>query len=218
MDTEVESMVTVPIHQASSSVPPLSTPVIDLTPPKSLRDLPNKIDETVRQAVKEAVQIALQATLKERFRDLSEAEMKEILQDWMFESGIYRSQPEHVALYEALKASIDRDNRDEFLAENDKSRKRRPPQSSAWKTSDTREAPSSSSKQKSAPHSEQPVDEVPIPDDVNISDSEDTDTAHLPKIKDRLDWLKPVPEEDRPATQEPDWVIPPNDLPEAENN
>ncbi|GJR73906.1 retrovirus-related pol polyprotein from transposon TNT 1-94 [Tanacetum coccineum] len=34
METEFESMVTIPIHQASSSVPPLSTPVIDLTPPK----------------------------------------------------------------------------------------------------------------------------------------------------------------------------------------
>ncbi|GKE81987.1 hypothetical protein Tco_1551987, partial [Tanacetum coccineum] len=34
VETEVESMVTVPIHQASSSVPPLSTPIIDLTPPK----------------------------------------------------------------------------------------------------------------------------------------------------------------------------------------
>ncbi|GJS23867.1 retrovirus-related pol polyprotein from transposon TNT 1-94 [Tanacetum coccineum] len=34
METKVESMVTVPIHQASSSVPPLSTPVIDITPPK----------------------------------------------------------------------------------------------------------------------------------------------------------------------------------------
>ncbi|GKC71824.1 hypothetical protein Tco_1117707, partial [Tanacetum coccineum] len=33
MDTEVKSMVTVLIHQASSSVLPLSTPVIDLTPP-----------------------------------------------------------------------------------------------------------------------------------------------------------------------------------------
>nr|GEW91135.1 hypothetical protein [Tanacetum cinerariifolium] len=34
METEVESIVTVPIHQASSSVPPLSIHVIDLTPPK----------------------------------------------------------------------------------------------------------------------------------------------------------------------------------------
>ncbi|GKE30572.1 hypothetical protein Tco_1445956 [Tanacetum coccineum] len=34
METEVESMVTVPIQQVSSSAPPLSTPVIDLTSPK----------------------------------------------------------------------------------------------------------------------------------------------------------------------------------------
>ncbi|GKC30380.1 hypothetical protein Tco_1037674 [Tanacetum coccineum] len=31
METEVESMVTIPIHQASLTVPPLSIPVIDLT-------------------------------------------------------------------------------------------------------------------------------------------------------------------------------------------
>ncbi|GJV87269.1 hypothetical protein Tco_1531207 [Tanacetum coccineum] len=151
METKVESMVTVPIHQASSSVPPLSTPVIDLTPPKpvsstiqepvftpttetttttlpppppqqqsttdpalasrvsaleticanfekrhklqdktvqglssrvftlELLDLPHNIDQTVNEVVKEAVQTALQAPLQERFKDLSEADMKEIL-------------------------------------------------------------------------------------------------------------------------------------------
>ncbi|GKA93089.1 hypothetical protein Tco_0815075 [Tanacetum coccineum] len=41
----------------------------------------------------------------------------------------------------------------------------------------------SSSKQKSIPHSEQPIEDMPMPDDMNISDSEDTDTAHLPNIK-----------------------------------
>ncbi|GKG44688.1 hypothetical protein Tco_0486126, partial [Tanacetum coccineum] len=60
--------------------------------------------------------------------------------------------------------------------------------------------------------------DVPIPDNVNVSDSEDSDTAHLPKLKTRPDWLKPIPEEDRPTTPEPDWVIPPNDLPEPKNN
>ncbi|GJY76032.1 hypothetical protein Tco_0481148 [Tanacetum coccineum] len=39
VDTEVKSMVTVPIHQASSSVPPLSIPVIDLSPPKPHSEL-----------------------------------------------------------------------------------------------------------------------------------------------------------------------------------
>nr|GEX53491.1 retrovirus-related Pol polyprotein from transposon TNT 1-94 [Tanacetum cinerariifolium] len=162
MDAEVMSMVTVPIHQASTSVPPLSTPIIDL----------------------------------DRFRELPEADMKEILHQRMFKSGSCKSLPEHVALFEALEASMERENRDEFLAEKDKSRKRRcddqdppplpnsnlnkkkihdsdalgikqppAPQSSAWKMSDIREAPSSSSKQQPTPHSKLPVEDVPIPDD-----------------------------------------------------
>ncbi|GKG56456.1 hypothetical protein Tco_0579780, partial [Tanacetum coccineum] len=45
---------------------------------------------------------------------------------------------------------------------------------SAWKTSDTRKAPSSSSKQKTIPQFEQLVEDVPVQDDVNISDTEDT--------------------------------------------
>ncbi|GKF77396.1 hypothetical protein Tco_0229866, partial [Tanacetum coccineum] len=90
-----------------------------------LRDLPHKIDEAVRESVKEAVHVALQAPLRDRFRELPEADMKEILHQRMFETGTYKSLPEHVALYEALEASMERANRDEFLAEKDKSRKRR---------------------------------------------------------------------------------------------
>ncbi|GKF71180.1 hypothetical protein Tco_0207294, partial [Tanacetum coccineum] len=89
-----------------------------------LRDLPHKIDQTVNEVVKEAVQTALQAPLLDRFKDLSEADMKEILHQRMFESGSYKSLPEHVALYEALEASMEHENGDEFLAEKDKSRKR----------------------------------------------------------------------------------------------
>ncbi|GJT93357.1 hypothetical protein Tco_1082202 [Tanacetum coccineum] len=97
----------------------------------------------------------------------------------MFESGTYKSLPKHVALFKALEASMERAQRDEFLAEKDKSHKRQrddqdppppPPDSNtskkrrhtsdasgssqppaphlfAWKTTDAREDPSSSSKQ-----------------------------------------------------------------------
>nr|GEX55327.1 hypothetical protein [Tanacetum cinerariifolium] len=215
-----------------------------------LRDLPHKINQTVSALVKEAVRIALQASLRDRFRELPEANMKEILHQRMFESGSYKSLPKHVALYEALEASMEQANRDEFFAEKDKSRKRRhddqdpppplpdsdpskkrrhdsgasgstqppAPQSLAWKMSNTRETPSSSSRKKSTSHSEQPIKDVPIPDDVNISDFKDTDIAYLPKIKTKTYWMKPVPEEDRPTTPKPDWVIPSNELPEPENN
>ncbi|GKG12335.1 hypothetical protein Tco_0346572, partial [Tanacetum coccineum] len=48
------------------------------------------------------------------------------------------------------------------------------------------------------------VDDVPIPDDVCTSDTKDIDAAHLPKIQTRPDWLKPVPDEERPETPELD--------------
>ncbi|GKC30575.1 hypothetical protein Tco_1037869 [Tanacetum coccineum] len=250
MEAEVVSMVPVPIYQASSSVPPLFTPIIDLSPPKpassttqapifitttmttpttlppppqqqstteskfaervttlekklsdievytlELRDLPHKIDEAVRENVKGAIQIALQAPLRE-----------------------------------PLEASMAQAHRDEFFAEMDKSRKRcrddqDPPllhqiwiSLPAWKKPDTRDAPSSSSKQQSGPHAEQPVKDIPIQDSDNISDSEDTNSAHLLKTKHRPAWLKPIPEDERPATLEPTWVIPTSHIPNAVNN
>ncbi|GJY02409.1 hypothetical protein Tco_0360561 [Tanacetum coccineum] len=228
VQAEVVSMFTILIYQASSSVPPLSTPqtiilytyninlvdaflylsstsfhynksttdvefaarVNHLTEISSielkrklldnttqnlgsrvftleLQDLPHKIDEAVRDAVKEA-------------------------------SGTYKSLPEHIALYEALEASIEWVNKDEFFAEQDKSR--------------------NSSKQQSGPHSEQLVEDVPMPDTTHLSNSEETDSAYLLKIKPRLEWLKPIPEEDRPKTPKPYWSVPSNDLPELENN
>ncbi|GJZ14223.1 hypothetical protein Tco_0549453 [Tanacetum coccineum] len=178
-----------------------------------LQDLPHKIDQPVNEAVKEAVHTTLQALLRERFRDLSKADMKEILHDRMFKSCTYRSHPKHIALYKALEASMDRNNRDEFLEATAKS----PQMPLDWKTVDTRDVPLSSSKQTTASQFGQPVEDVPIPDDVHFSDTEDTDAAHLLKIKPRPDWLKPVLEEERPETPEPDWVVPPNDLPEPEN-
>ncbi|GKB29723.1 hypothetical protein Tco_0869124 [Tanacetum coccineum] len=237
METKVKSMVTVPIHQASSSVPPLSTPVIDITPPKpvsppihepmiftlELRDMPHKIDETVREAVREAIHVALQAPIRDRFRERPEADMKEILHQQMFESGTYKSLPEHVALYEALEVYMERANRDEFLAKKDKYRKRH------CDDQDPPPPPLNSDLSKKKRHDSAPPSRSPIlnsnnpiktayPNDMNISDLEDTDIAHLPKIKTKPDWLKPIPEEDIPASPKLDWVIPPNDLPETENN
>ncbi|GKB30285.1 hypothetical protein Tco_0869686 [Tanacetum coccineum] len=225
VEKEVVSMVTVLIYQASSSVPPLLTPLynknLDNTTRNlgsrnytlELRDLPHKIDETVRENVKEAVQIALQAPLRERFRDLSKEDMKEMLHQRMFENGTYKSLPEHITLYEALEASMVRAQRDEFLAETDKSRKRR------RGDQDPPLPPPDLDLSKRRRHDTgASVEDIPIPDSTNISDSEDTDSAHLPKIKQRPKWLKPIPDDERPATLKPAWVIPTSHIPDAENN
>ncbi|GJT21180.1 hypothetical protein Tco_0891117 [Tanacetum coccineum] len=51
----------------------------------------------------------------------------------------------------------------------------------------------------------------------HVSDLEDTDNAHIPKVT-AATWFKPIPEDERPTTPEPEWTIPPNDFPEPENN
>ncbi|GKC70475.1 hypothetical protein Tco_1116358, partial [Tanacetum coccineum] len=227
VDTEVESMVTILIHQASSSVLPLSTPVIDLSPPKpksktldnttqnlgsrgftlELRDLPHKINQTVNDVVKEAVHVAFQVPLQDRFRELLEADMKEIIHQRMFESGSYIRHPEHD---ESRKRRRDDQDPhppppDSYLSKkkrhdsNSSGSKQPPaPQSSAWKTSDTREAPSSSSKQKSAPHSKQPVKDVPIPDDFQMEEcylmlTDQVDLVNPEGHRVVLDVSKPLP-------------------------
>nr|GEU80074.1 hypothetical protein [Tanacetum cinerariifolium] len=264
VESEVVSMVTIPIYQASSSIPPMSTPVpvIDLLPPKlasSTTQAPIFTATTIttttlplppplpQQSTSYSELVAHVITLEQKLtvfekksktldnttqnlgsrvftlelRDLSHKINQSILHQWMFESGSYKSLPEHVALYEALEAFMERANRDEFLAKKEKSRKRRrddqdppppppspesdpskkrrhnsgasgstqpsAPQSSQWKTSDTRETPSNSSKQQSAPYSEQPINDEPITENVNVTDSEDTNTAHLPKLNTKLD-------------------------------
>ncbi|GJY80578.1 hypothetical protein Tco_0493329 [Tanacetum coccineum] len=65
---------------------------------------------------------------------------------------------------------------------------------------------------------EQYTEDIPISDEGHVSDLEDTDNAYMLKISDITTWFRPILEEERPASPEPEWVIPPIDLPEADNN
>ncbi|GKF54061.1 hypothetical protein Tco_0160971, partial [Tanacetum coccineum] len=92
--------------------------------------------------------------------------------------------------------------------------------STGWQITDTRDAFVDSSMHRSNPkseHSEQSSDDIPMQDEGNVSDMEDTDNAHIPKVS-TTTWFKPIPEGERPATLEPEWTIPLNDFPEPENN
>ncbi|GJU40928.1 hypothetical protein Tco_1193885 [Tanacetum coccineum] len=89
--------------------------------------------------------------------------------------------------------------------------------SSAWQITDTRDTPPGPSMQTTDHQSEQSSDDNPITDEGHVSDPEDTDNAHIPKVP-AATWFKPIPEEERPATPEPEWTIPSNDYPEPENN
>ncbi|GKB67276.1 hypothetical protein Tco_0928688, partial [Tanacetum coccineum] len=223
VEAEVVSIVTVPIYQASSSVHLLSTLVIDLSPLKpassttqtpiftattttTTTPLPPPLQE---QSTTESELAEHVAALEKKLSDLEQTNKNLNNTTRNLGSRVYtlklRDLPHKINKAVPLEASMERAQRDEFLAKKDKSRKRcRDDQDPPLSPPDSdQNAPSSSSKQQSGPHAKQPIDDIPIPDSDNISDSEDTDSVHLLKTKQRIEWLKPILDDERPATPEP---------------
>nr|GEU62421.1 copia protein [Tanacetum cinerariifolium] len=213
---EVESMVYVTIQQDMSLIPPMTSPIIDLTsrpespkvhqqfkattnettttttttlplPPSQQQGIAeammikhigelehimaNLIQENkaINKVVIDAVDWAMQAPLRNRFRDLPEADMNEIL---------HQLPPPP------------------------------PPPSSTNHESH--------SKGFVAPSSSKTV--VSDPDEQAHSlDDEDIGSAHIPKVNLRQDWWKPL-EEEQPTTPKPAWSILSSDVPVLTNN
>ncbi|GKA75160.1 hypothetical protein Tco_0781538, partial [Tanacetum coccineum] len=191
--------------------------------------IPNQVCKTMDEIVTDAVDWAIQAPLRERFRDLPEAAMKEILHNRMWESKSYQTYEDHMMLYEALEKSMARDNRDQLLsdlAEVRKKKKKRqgtpktppgssqslppppppPPSNNKGGQSSSTAATSSSKTAASAEYMAWTTTDIrikpsvsPIPEELHMDD--DTTTE-----------LVEAPTEDRPATPEPAWSIPSSDL------
>ncbi|GKE80158.1 hypothetical protein Tco_1550158, partial [Tanacetum coccineum] len=92
--------------------------------------------------------------------------------------------------------------------------------STGWQITNTRDAVIDSSMHRSEPefgHSEHSSDDVSKQDERHVSDLEDTDNAHIPKVT-AATWFKPILKDKRSAMPEPEWTIPLNDFPELENN
>nr|GEZ23907.1 hypothetical protein [Tanacetum cinerariifolium] len=187
-ETEVESMVNVPIQQAMSSISLMTSPIIDLTsrpespnehpqlkatttdttttttttlpPPKAPQqstteammvkridelehtladriqvnktmeerldkhrarlytleqlDITQQVSIAVSEVVTDAADWAMQAPLRNCFRDLPEADMKEILHQRMWETDSYKSHEVYMQLFEALEMLINHDQSDKL--------------------------------------------------------------------------------------------------------
>ncbi|GJR82017.1 hypothetical protein Tco_0152802 [Tanacetum coccineum] len=203
-ESEVQSMVTVLIHQDTSSVPLMTSPVINLTvshpvfttiraplptstttvtttttttttslpppppqPQQSTTDpilvrcigeleqhmadlvqrnlalekrldkhgsrlyklenlnIPQQVSKAVDEIVTDAVDWAIQAPLRARFRDLPAVDIKEILQQRMFEDKSYEAHEDHKNLYDALQKSLERDYSNQLLADLDEAHKKK---------------------------------------------------------------------------------------------
>ncbi|GJU33082.1 E-beta-farnesene synthase, partial [Tanacetum coccineum] len=132
-ELEVQSMVTVPIHQDTSSVPLMTTLRIgeleqhmadllqdNLALEERLDkhrsrlyklenlDIPHQVSKAVDEIITDAVDWAIQAPLRNRFKDLPEADMKEILHHCIWESNSYKAHEDHKKLCDALEKSMDR--------------------------------------------------------------------------------------------------------------
>nr|GEZ17850.1 hypothetical protein [Tanacetum cinerariifolium] len=88
-------------------------------------DIHHQVSKAIDEVVTDAVDWAMQVPLRNRFRDLREADMKEILHQRMWETDSYKSQEDHMQLYEALEKSMNRDHPEELAKDLDEARKKR---------------------------------------------------------------------------------------------
>nr|GEV70545.1 reverse transcriptase domain-containing protein [Tanacetum cinerariifolium] len=263
-ETKVESTVSVTIQQDISSIPPMTSLIIDLTsrpespkvhqllketttttilpPPsqqqqsttdammlKSIGELEHIMADLIQEnkrlgrdeMVTDAIDWAMQEPLQNRFRDLPEADIKEILHQRMWETDSYKSHEDHIQLYEALEKSMNHDHSEELtndLAEARKKKKKSrespktPPGSPPHKPSPPPAGPSGASgssgafgsSQVSPPPPPPPstnqedlqMDEDMAPDEqAQLSDDEDIGNSHIPKASALASNYSPPPED-----------------------
>nr|GEV15588.1 hypothetical protein [Tanacetum cinerariifolium] len=92
-------------------------------------NIPHQVSKAVDETVTDAVDWAMQAPLRAHFSDLPAVDMKEILQQWMFEDKSYEAHKDHKKLYDALEKSLECDYSNQLLSNlkegRQKKRKRR---------------------------------------------------------------------------------------------
>nr|GEU49185.1 integrase, catalytic region, zinc finger, CCHC-type, peptidase aspartic, catalytic [Tanacetum cinerariifolium] len=88
-------------------------------------DTPHQVSIAVNEVVTDVVDWAMQAPLQNYFRDLPEADMKEILYQRIWETDSYKYNEDHMQLYEALEKSMNRDHSEELIKDLDEACKKK---------------------------------------------------------------------------------------------
>ncbi|GJW81489.1 hypothetical protein Tco_0145464 [Tanacetum coccineum] len=122
---EVQSMVTVPIHQDTSEQ---TVEFIDS------QKIDRKIEESVKEVVTASVQHAMRAPLRARFKDLPTSDMKEILLQRMLEENYDKGHEDHKMDFEALEKSIIRDESEQFDTDKAEERTKKKSKQDSLKT------------------------------------------------------------------------------------
>nr|GEU29914.1 integrase, catalytic region, zinc finger, CCHC-type, peptidase aspartic, catalytic [Tanacetum cinerariifolium] len=200
-------------------------------------DIPQRVSKVVSEVVTNAVDWAMQVPLQNRFTDLPEADMKEILHQRMWETESYKTYEDHMQLFEAFEKSMNRDHSEELMQELAEARKKKkksrespkmppgsppppPPPARPSKVWELLELLDHLKCHYHHLHLHPPIKTVNLEIDkdmgpneqVQSSDDKDIGSAHIPKVNLRQDWWK-LFEEERPATPEPAWSIQSSDVP-----
>ncbi|GJW41381.1 hypothetical protein Tco_0067226 [Tanacetum coccineum] len=192
-------------------------------------DIPHQVSKAVDEIVTDAVDWAIQAPLRDRFRDLPEADMKEILHHRMWESNSYKAHEDHKNLYEALEQSMARDHTDQLLTDLAEARKKKK------KRHDSPKTPPGS-----PPHQPPPPpppagpsgtsgasgsSQLPPPPPLLSTNQSDQSTSIAAPSSSKTAasaeytaWTTTNTRLKPPATPEPAWSIPSSDLPVPVNN
>nr|GEW47882.1 E-beta-farnesene synthase [Tanacetum cinerariifolium] len=88
-------------------------------------DIPQQVSIAVSEVVTDAVDWAMQALLRNCFRDLPKADMKEILHQRMWETDSYKSHKVHMQLFKAVEKSINCDQSEELAHDLAEARKKK---------------------------------------------------------------------------------------------
>nr|GEW92135.1 hypothetical protein [Tanacetum cinerariifolium] len=189
-------------------------------------DIPQQLSIVVSEVVTDAVDLAMQAPLRNRFRDLPEADMKEILHQRMWETDSYKSHEYHMQLFEALEkfripsdttttstTSTNQDSPSTGSAAPSPAKTAATTKHQAWSTLDVTLKPLVSL----TPEDLDMDEAMGLDEQAQLSDEEDIRSAHIPTVNLRQGWWKPF-EEERPTTLEHAWSIRSSDVPIPTNN
>nr|GEV52240.1 hypothetical protein [Tanacetum cinerariifolium] len=186
-------------------------------------NIPHQVSKVIDEVVTDAVDWAMQVPLRNRFRDLPEADMKEILHQRMWETDSYKSHKDHMQLYEALEKSMNRNHSENsqkiWLKHLRRRRKVKVTKNATWVSTSSATSTSFTNRLSISmtPVDLQMDDDMAPDEQAQSSDDEDIRNAHFTKVNLRQDWWKPL-EEERPATPEPAWLILSSDVPVPTNN
>nr|GEY29082.1 monodehydroascorbate reductase [Tanacetum cinerariifolium] len=242
VETEVESMVSVTIQQDMSSIPPMTSPIIDLT----LRPESLKVHQQFKATAIETTTTTTttlhpqpyqqQSTAEELAQDLAEArkKKKKSRESPKTPPGSPPHQPpppppqagpsgalgapgasrsSQVPPPPPPPSSTNQESPSKGSAVPSSSKTAASAEYQAWTMTDIRLKPSIS-----LTHADLKIDDDMAPDEqAHSSDDEDIESAHILKVNLRQDWWKHLKEE-RPATPEPTWSISSSDVPIPTNN